>query len=178
MSCWRLLGVTDDRGVSQSIATILMVAIVVLLSAVIGGFLADASSNLTDAPQATFAASYSDTPRGDGQTLNLTHQGGDTIQSARVHLTVDNAWSRDTANPDDNEGAVLASPRPSGAFSNGSLAASRGIRLNRTHFIEPNGDPIDGTDYLDLDTATVRIVWTAPGGGDQFILYKWAGPNA
>jgi len=75
---------TEDRGVSPVIGVILMVAITVILAAVIGAFvlgLGDQASST--APQASFNFDFS----GD-DSVNVTHNGGDTIQNSS--LTVNN----------------------------------------------------------------------------------------
>ncbi|MFC7027682.1 type IV pilin [Halomicroarcula sp. GCM10025710] len=69
----------DDDAVSPVIGVILMVAITVILAAVIATFvlgLGDQVSNT--APQASFSFDYSSS----GPTLDITHDGGDTIQGS------------------------------------------------------------------------------------------------
>jgi|AntDeeMinimDraft_4_1070355.scaffolds.fasta_scaffold01356_8 flagellin-like protein len=88
----------DDDAVSPVIGVILMVAITVILAAVIASFvlgLGDQAANTT--PQASFSFDYeqSSSPTGSegtdfegdlggGNTLDITHDGGDTIDAARL----------------------------------------------------------------------------------------------
>lgn len=89
-----------DRGVSPVIAVILMVAITVILSAVIGSFVLDIGGSLNDSPpQATFEAEQNtiDVPEQDqtnpGHTelpvVNLTHVGGESVASEHIKVTLD-----------------------------------------------------------------------------------------
>jgi len=73
----------DDDAVSPVIGVILMVAITVILAAVIASFvlgLGDQAQNPT--PQASFDFDYDST----NDNLDITHDGGDSIDSARLSL--------------------------------------------------------------------------------------------
>ena len=75
---------TDDSAVSPVIGVILMVAITVILAAVIGSFVLNLGGSLNDtAPQASFGFDYN----ASGQNVTVTHQSGDTIESARLNVT-------------------------------------------------------------------------------------------
>jgi len=89
----------DDDAVSPVIGVILMVAITVILAAVIASFvlgLGDQAQQTT--PQASFSFDYNNsasaatpgdfsTELGSDGGLTVTHDGGDTIDGARVNLT-------------------------------------------------------------------------------------------
>lgn len=75
----------DNRGVSPVIGVILMVAITVILAAIIGVFVFDFGSSVSESPpQAQFSMI-------DGETDEkvLTHEGGDTIDKNRISVLVD-----------------------------------------------------------------------------------------
>ena len=97
----------DDDAVSPVIGVILMVAITVILAAVIASFvlgLGDQAQQTT--PQASFSFEYNqdETSPGDfssdlstssdGQ-LDVTHDGGDSIDGARLTLTDGDATTED-----------------------------------------------------------------------------------
>jgi len=70
--------------VSPVIGVILMVAITVILAAVIASFvlgLGDQAQQAT--PQASFSFEYSE---GSPNTLDITHDGGDSIQANELHV--------------------------------------------------------------------------------------------
>jgi flagellin-like protein len=88
----------DDDAVSPVIGVILMVAITVILAAVIASFvlrLGDQAQQTT--PQASFSFDYEAGTTGSGDfgspfsgtngELTITHDGGDTIDGARLSLT-------------------------------------------------------------------------------------------
>lgn len=65
-----------DRAVSPVIGVILMVAITVILAAVVGTFVLGLSDQVNEtAPQASFSFEGE-----GGQTVTITHDGGDVIQ--------------------------------------------------------------------------------------------------
>ncbi|MFA9516327.1 type IV pilin [Halopenitus sp. H-Gu1] len=69
--------ITEERAVSPVIGVILMVAITVILAAVIGTFvlgLGDSVQQTT--PQASFDFTYA-----NSDTVTVTHEGGDTLNS-------------------------------------------------------------------------------------------------
>ncbi|MCH7659154.1 MAG: type IV pilin N-terminal domain-containing protein [Euryarchaeota archaeon] len=64
----------DDSAVSPVIGVILMVAITVILAAVIGAFVLGLGDGIGDSgPQASLSFSE------DGDTVTVTHQGGDNL---------------------------------------------------------------------------------------------------
>ena len=70
-----------ERGVSPVIGVILMVAITVILAAVIGTFVLGLGDNVNSTPQASWDFEY------DGSEVTITHNGGDTIDRARLNAT-------------------------------------------------------------------------------------------
>jgi len=72
-----------DRAVSPVIGVILMVAITVILAAIIGSFVLNLGSDLSEtSPQAQFSIDYED------DNAIITHEGGDTILEDSVFVTV------------------------------------------------------------------------------------------
>lgn len=84
----------DNRAVSPVIGVILMVAITVILAAVIGVFVLDIGNSVADAPpSAQFSVDYAD----DGSSVNITHEGGDTVDTDDIYVTVDGDTEDDTS---------------------------------------------------------------------------------
>lgn len=88
----------DKRGVSPVIAVILMVAITVILAAVVGSFVLDIGSGVSDAPpSASFSVErdtqtiqlYSPDDTRELSTLYLTHTGGESLKRENIRVTVD-----------------------------------------------------------------------------------------
>ena len=73
----------DERAVSPVIGVILMVAITVILAAVIGAFVIGIGDDQETVPQASWDWDY----EGDGGQLEVTHNGGDTIDGDRLSVT-------------------------------------------------------------------------------------------
>jgi flagellin-like protein len=74
---------TEDRAVSPVIGVILMVAITVILAAVIGTFVLGLGDQVDEsAPQASLTFNY-DTA---GPTVNVTHDGGETLEGSTLEL--------------------------------------------------------------------------------------------
>jgi flagellin-like protein len=99
---------TDDDAVSPVIGVILMVAITVILAAVIGTFVLGLGGSVQQtAPQASFTFDYTEgsgasagTPPlyqssdvGTSGTLVITHDGGDSIEAARLSIVDDEGGS-------------------------------------------------------------------------------------
>ena len=119
---------TDDSAVSPVIGVILMVAITVILAAVIGTFVLDLGQSVQQtAPQASFDYDY-DT---DNQTVNITHQAGDSLNNATISIAGDG-----------NSSISLATP-PDGSFEAGDEVAFGDYNTDgtiRVVWTSPNGD--------------------------------------
>lgn len=105
----------DDRGVSSVIAVILMVAVTVILAAVVGAFAFDMGHQIGDeTPQASFTFEFSAGAGSSSNEINITHDGGDTLDredvivlagaetiyeegSPGVDVTVTNDWATDVS---------------------------------------------------------------------------------
>jgi len=74
--------IKNDDAVSPVIGVVLMVAITVILAAVIGSFVVGLGSEASATPQASFEFDY-DT---GADTVTITHDGGDTLQSENLEV--------------------------------------------------------------------------------------------
>ncbi|NHN65336.1 flagellin-like protein [Haloarcula quadrata] len=152
----------DDSAVSPVIGVILMVAITVILAAVIATFvlgLGDSVSNT--APQASFSFNY-DTDE-DPNQLDITHNGGDTIEAQLLSVSSD----EDFKDPDDDvTDSRSAAWSDFDAFSEGSQIAA-----GNTLTIAEEGSS-------DFDQATVRVTFQSEEGDTSATLAEWTGPGA
>jgi flagellin-like protein len=183
MEFTNLLG--DDDAVSPVIGVILMVAITVILAAVIGTFvlgLGDQVSNTS--PSASFTFDYTNSSGANGDTLTVTHDGGDKIDAATLNASVQGAG----VNPDHTTAADYTTTEvqwsgdlfgSSNDVSAGSQAIIEGYDGSAL-FQYSSSDTafVDGTDHLDLSSSTVRVTWASSNGGDTSTLGKWTGPEA
>ena len=144
---------TDHKAVSPVIGVILMVAITVILAAVIGAFVLGIGSSQESMPQATVAFDYpsADYDDGlDGDTIDLTHDGGGTFDASQMDVTVNGETASDLST---NTGFISSS---------WSSATSAG---DTTTLTEPgSGSPefASGSD--------VTITWTASSGDSSQIF--------
>jgi len=168
--------INDDDAVSPVIGVILMVAITVILAAVIASFvlgLGDQAQQTT--PQASFSFDYTNESGGD-DTLAITHDGGDTIDGARVNATVEGAqeFTSGGSSTDLVFGAAYASG------DDGDLYTSE-VSAGSTDTLQ-EGDFHTGSaaasEHLDLSGATVRVIYEDSSGDSSSTLATWDGPEA
>ncbi|MBX0321556.1 type IV pilin N-terminal domain-containing protein [Halomicroarcula sp. F13] len=151
----------DDDAVSPVIGVILMVAITVILAAVIATFvlgLGDQVSNT--APQASFSFDY-DSATGDGE-LDITHDGGDTIEAQNLQITSDTSF----------DGTGTVSGQTSAAFTE-FAAYSDGSEISAGTSVT-----IEASSSGDLDDGTVRVTFQSDQGDNSATLAEWSGPDA
>lgn len=101
--------IQDEEAVSPVIGVILMVAITVILAAVIGTFVLGLGDQVQgNAPQASFDFDYTNSTTGAGDSIIVTHEGGDSIAGANLNATVSGAAFTDTsADPDTTGNTAL-----------------------------------------------------------------------
>jgi len=157
----------DEEAVSPVIGVILMVAITVILAAVIGTFvLGIGDTAQSRSPQASFTADY-DAPSGE---LKFTHEGGESIEQARLTLTTD---STDFCAAQGNSSGTCSSATQREQLSGpASWVAGDKVQSGDTAGIYANGGA-NG-----FDGSTVRLVWTDEGAENSNTLRKWEGPDA
>jgi flagellin-like protein len=83
---------TDEGAVSPVIGVILMVAITVILSAVVGTFALGLGESQDTAPQSTWETDYTS---GSPDELILTHQSGDSMEADRLSVVVTGSGGSD-----------------------------------------------------------------------------------
>jgi flagellin-like protein len=150
----------DEDAVSPVIGVILMVAITVILAAVIGTFVLGLGQGVQSAPQAQFTIETSNL--NDATDTNdafvITHDGGDTIESANVDIVVDGDLVYD-------DGAVN-SPTFSVAAPGDNWQTE--INAGGAQQIQE-----DGTNNVFDEDETVRVVWQSASSDKTQTLAKF-----
>lgn len=156
------------RGVSTVIGVVLMVSIVVVLAGVVSVFALDFEGEVDEpAPNVVVDASYNDVASGDGEWLNMTIDGGDSIDTSRLNLRVTGATVAGGGEATLKDSDIIADQ------TGDELSAGQSIRLNRTHFTNNSGTALSSSgDNVDLQDATVRIVWQIDTDSSSQILYE------
>lgn len=149
----------DRRGSSSVIASKLLIAIVVVLSSGAFGYVALGVDTQPVSPQAKFSFEYAE--GGTADSLAVRHTHGDTIDGGQVTLAVTGAAP----------GAADGTYRWNGTVLDGAATVRSGdqVRLDAARL---------GGDTLDLNAATVRLIWTSADGDDAYVLDTWQGPAA
>ncbi|MFT4882111.1 MAG: flagellin-like protein [Salinirussus sp.] len=145
----------EKRSVSPVIGAVLMIAVTVVLAATAAAFVFGFGDRInTTAPQAGFSTKYTDSPGGSTDSWGHSY-GGD----------FDNDGTNEAGELDVEftSGEGIDAERVSVSYPGGTNETTAGTD------IDSNGDgELDAGDSLRLAVApgdTVRVVWTAPGGG-------------
>ena len=183
-----LLG--DEKAVSPVIGVILMVAITVILAAVIGTFVLGLGQQVgKTTPQSSFSFDFDDTNIGSADTLTVNHDGGDSIPAGQITFTVTGATAID-ADGTPSLGASFVSANAWSDFTalgeSDKVKAGSSAGLTDSQFEDENGNvlPHDGGDadsdakHIELESATVKVVWTSDDGQNSAVLATFEGPDA
>jgi flagellin-like protein len=136
----------SERAVSPVIGVILMVAITVILAAVIGTFVLGLGDQVQQtSPNAQWNWEV------DGDDLNVTHEGGDTVTATNLEVTGSATPTGATCSVEWGE---------DGAGSENNNWTSTDISAGDT--CEANGAITPDEEY--------RLIWTAEGGGSSSTL--------
>jgi len=147
----------DEGAVSPVIGVILMVAVTVILSAVIGTFALGLGTTQDTAPQSTWGTDYSS--GGSSDTLTLSHQSGDPMEADRLSVVITGSAGND------------------GRYSFSTFGVTSEVSAGTEVKVDSSGVGSD----LDLSAATVRLVWEDEDTDDQAdsaTLLVWEGPDA
>ncbi|WP_135851291.1 type IV pilin [Halorussus salinus] len=147
----------DDGAVSPVIGVILMVAITVILAAVIGTFVLGLGDRVSQAsPNAQFSFNYGTTGATNGDYVNITHDGGDGVNTDQltVQIASNLAWNGTNGYAADGDFVDLSN---SGSWSADKITA--GDTLN----IQEDNNQIDDGD-------TVKVIWSASGSDKTAVI--------
>ena len=153
--------IADDDAVSPVIGVILMVAITVILAAVIGTFVLGLGENIEDtSPNAQFTTEYEGTaPSGTEGTDYCSPGSGSSGTLEITHQSGPTIEADRLTVSEDGSDAPWSD-------CDSSASGSSDIGAGDTATVEVD------------DTATVRLIWTAEGGGQEDTLTRWEGENA
>jgi flagellin-like protein len=136
---------TDERGVSPVVGVALLIAIAVILAAVIGAVVLGLGTGGADTPQAQLQGDYNTT----GNTLEVTHRGGQPILADNVVVVENGDESALTAETDD-------------LSSGDELSTGQTIALNGT-----------GNANHNYNGSTVTLIWEDPNSDSENILEEF-----
>jgi flagellin-like protein len=180
-------GWRETRGVSPVIGVVLMVAITTVLGATVGAFATGVAADMPDQrPMASFDVEFENAAPGGNDTLTVTHEGGDPMPGHRLHFVVSGASVAESDGVDDE----VEIERPNRWIDvvgvSSEVSAGSGATLRPEDFEHPpsGGDVYDGVNLdgdaeyagVQLDRATVRLVWIDGDGSSTLVV--WRGPQA
>ncbi|USZ68334.1 type IV pilin N-terminal domain-containing protein [Halorussus salilacus] len=139
------VGGDEERAVSPVIGVILMVAITVILAAVIGTFVLGLGDRVgQSSPNANFGFDYS---AGNDIVVEVTHDGGDSVEANQVNVSVGGA----------------------DVYADGELVDDSGENSSSWSGDITAGDSI----YVDgkfSDGDEVRVIWSASGSDQTAVI--------
>jgi len=157
----------DEKAVSPVIGVILMVAITVILAAVIGTFVLGLGNQVQEtSPNANIAFDYTNDSDGD-DTLQITHETGDTIEASQVSVVV--------------SGSTGGGTDANGKYAWNDFTDEDVEEINAGSSITVTDDVLDSDDNgenLNLASASARVTWSSDSGGSSATLGEWSGPEA
>lgn len=155
------------RAVSHVVAVALLVAIVTILAGTIAVYLGSFGGLGGDTtPNVVIKTAFNESFETNGQYLNLTHDGGDTVHTAQVRISV--------------TGAETVAPTGSARIESDVIEAQVGsewkvtetIVIDRRAFKNSTGHNLTGGTNLRLEDAIVRIVYEHQGEERTSIMYE------
>jgi flagellin-like protein len=170
--------VAEEDAVSPVIGVILMVAITVILAAVIGTFVLGLGGNVSSAPQAQFSYNFGadytthsgtgSEPAADGDTITISHDGGDSLDVTTLSISITNPSATDDSIEDlgVEGGTTGADPAIQNSGDEWSDPVTAGSQLTITEQSSASTSTIFETG------ATVRIIWNSPDGGSTNTISK------
>lgn len=156
-----------DRGLTPVVGIVLLVAITLLLASTVAAFAfgVEDTQETQRVPTVAFDMEY-EHDAGADDTLKIIHRSGSAVDTARLAVEV-----RDAA-------CTGPSDAPDGRYNvesdfgmSGQLSAAEAVTIDGSG---PVGCTGSGT--LDLQSATVRVVWV-PEAGTSSLLREWHGPG-
>ena len=163
----------DEQAVSEVVGVVLMVGITVLLAATAASFfLGLTNDKQTTSPRVAITADYdaSSSPPPE-ETLQLTHESGDTVDATQVDLSITGAETSSGTVDERYTWKELAASSPD------DVSAGMSVVVDRDTLRDPADSSVTYSE-LSLRDASVKVIWNEPGSGQTFVLGEWAGPGA
>ncbi len=160
-----------ERGVSQVVGVVMLVGITVVLAgavtALVFGF---GGTQPSQAPSFADDTGFDDRLSGNGQYLNVSHDGGSELDADEVHLAVDGAKIVDAS------GSVVGDAHlESNVFASqvgSGFVASDTLVVDKRAFDDAGGNDLTAGEFVDLSDATVRLVYYPGGNQDSAVIYE------
>jgi flagellin-like protein len=163
----------DDRAASSVVGTVLLVAIVVILGAVVGLFVFDVGNRVTEPVPETSPSVEFEENGDDPESIVITHEGGDDLRPRNLAVTVtdsDYIW---------RDGSLVAIVGGTGWSASGNATGwPSGSTVSTGDTLEIADGSDGGTDdNLEFDSGeTVRVVWESPDTDETFTLARFRIP--
>lgn len=165
----------DRRAVPSVLAVVLLIALVIVLSAAVGGFLLDVAERETREVPAVAVEFDRTTATVDGEpvtAVRVAHRGGSVLEEAGISVTVDGrrAWGVDGGDAGgvwDGAGTVDSGDTVTVVAASDALAGGEAYDYDATAETLDAG-PETGVGLEPGDR--VRVVWTDPDGGKTVVL--------
>jgi FlaG/FlaF family flagellin (archaellin) len=141
-----------------------MVEITVILAAVIGAFVLDLGGNQQKTPSASFdwdqdrSAESADT-NDETVTIEVTHEGGDSIDGTQVTMTVDGTEVSSSTNWDVDSG-----------YGSSEITAGNTASFVTSSPVESTNDPQSASA---IEGQTFRLSWSSEDGSSSATLASY-----
>jgi flagellin-like protein len=166
--------------VSPVIGVVLMVAITVLLAATAATFfLGIGQENTNTKPNAAIGFAYEQDTSDIGgdeyrnDSLKISHKSGETLKAKNIDVVVQSAKTYELS------GGTVSSSGLDERYQWDDFASSINdndeVSGGESVTLEAKFKPVDGTNVeaLNLEGATVKVVWDDPGSDSTFTLNSW-----
>lgn len=144
-----------DRAVSHVVGIALLVAIVTILAATMAvyvGTFGDAAAG-ESVPNAVLRTAMDDRASPNGQYVNITHKGGETVETANLRLDIDGATASPSGSVELESGQIAAQIGP-------EWTATETLEIDQRVFTDGSGNQLETEpESVVLEDATIRIIF-------------------
>ena len=174
-------------------SVVLLVAVTVVLTAVIGTFALGMTDDVSEpVPQASFDTEIREVSFGsaDYEIVFLTHKYGDKIDGDNIRITVNGKQAWDVAGMDDGSGRTVKPTEKVGTFSSGTqlrlvywdnnygnFPVSEGdlfVRMSAGVHVITASDVSDRALHDDMvkEGDSIRVIYESPDTGETMVIEK------
>lgn len=161
-----MVGEQGERGVSPVIGVVLLVAVVVILAATVSVYALQFGDQTQESgPSVAITAEYDSRTAPDGESVHLSVQSGDRIETRQLSLVLGDATDSSTGSTVE----IADSADPLGTQAGTTLGAGDEFTVNATHVTPTPGG------HLDLGDAELQLVWNPPDPDTEetAIIWRW-----
>jgi flagellin-like protein len=181
-------GKGEQRAVSPVVATVLLVAIVVVLAATIGAYALEFGDDpATRQPNVDFTFEFNDSDDTAEDSLDIVHASGETVYvgdaaesgtvaAGDLYIIADQPYEDDTI---DGDGDGFECGSPSGGQYECSFNFDNDFRVPGETMSAGERFRIYAAEQsTPFERATVTIVYRPEDGTRSYVLAEWTGPDA